>query len=56
MEIFHSLQEKYEKIYKKHGLPVPTMTKEEFDNVANDDGILTWEVYWGMWLGYAGYV
>ena len=57
MEIFHSLQEKYEKKYKKHGLPVPTMTKEEFDNVANDDGILTWEVYWGIFhgLGYAGY-
>ena len=49
MEIFHSLQEKYEE--KKHGLPVPTMTKKEFDDVANDDGILTWEVYWGMFTG-----
>jgi len=56
MEVVHCI-EKYEKIYKKHGLPVPTMTKEEFDNVANDDGILTWEVYWGIFhgLGYAGY-
>merc|ERR1719483_875225 len=41
MEANHCI-ENYEG--KMLGLHIPTLTKEEFDNVAND-GILTWDVY-----------
>ena len=52
MEIFHSLQEKHKGT--KHGLPIPTMTKEEFDNYAGEDGIVTWPEYKG--LGFGGLI
>ena len=44
MGIFHSLQEKHDG--KLHGLPIPTITKEEFDFFdVDDDEIVTWAEY-----------
>ena len=54
MGIFHSLQETYDG--KLHGLPIPTITEEEFYGYDTDnDEIVTWEEYEFIQkgLGYA---
>jgi len=51
MEVVHCI-EKFEG--KKHGLPIPTMTEEEFKGYdVSNDGIVTWEEYKGLGASYA---